>query len=76
MRLLTLYHRAMKCTGACLEIVRGGGQTLFFGKSTYVRGLFFRLSPISNVKFGVLRGGGMAQWPPPLNTPLHRAINI
>ena len=30
---------------------------------------FFRLSPTSNVKFGLLRGGAMAQWPP-LHTPL------
>ena len=47
---------------------RGGGNPIFWQIERRSR-TFFRLSPISNVKFGVLRGG---PWPnaPPLNTPL------
>ena len=52
---------------------RGLDQTLFFLKSVIVGGIFVRLSPISNVKFGLLMGGGMAQLPPPPqnNAPDH-----
>ena len=46
-----------------------GGPTLLFRPIERRSRTFFGLSPISNVKFGLLRGGAMAQWPPPSTRP-------
>ena len=57
--------------------MRRGGPNPIFWHSELRLPTFFWLSPIPNVKFGVLRGGAMAQCPPPLNTPLNQnMLNI
>ena len=50
--------------GACLEIAQGGGPNRIFRQTERRSRTFFWLSPISNVKFGVLRGGGHGPMPP------------
>ena len=45
-----------------------GEPTLVFRPIERCSRTFFGLSPISNVKFGLL-GGAMAQWPPPSTRP-------
>ena len=54
-------------SGAFLEIVRGGGEPCILENRSSFAG-FFWLSLISNVKFGLLRGGARPN--APLKTPL------
>ena len=58
--------------GAYLEVVRGGPNPVFL-ENCLSFAAFYRLIPVSKVKFGLLRGGPGGHGPmAPLNTPLPR----